>query len=225
MARKLFDPLNFSREKYDEDPVIPVVDPGPDIDLTGKGNDAAENQAAQAGHAQANHAQAGSGQAKSAGASEIPVQAKDSGQCPNCAESDKARILALAEMENTRKRLAREKEEFMRYASESVITDILPALDNLDLALSYAPKDKESQNFVVGVDMTRKLLLDALARHGLQQVGALGEEFDPATHEAVGMEPRADYASGQICGLMTKGYKLKDRLLRPARVTVCKNEK
>ena len=144
--------------------------------------------------------------------------------CPLCADAEKARLLALAELENSRKRLAREKEDFLRYAGESILADILPALDNLDLALAYAPEGKECKNFVVGVDMTRKLLLDALARHGLEQVGELGETFEPSRHEAVDMVSNQNYQSGQVCALMTKGYKLKDRLLRPAKVAVCKND-
>ncbi|SBW09293.1 Protein GrpE (modular protein) [uncultured delta proteobacterium] len=144
-------------------------------------------------------------------------------ECPHCADAEKARLMALADLENARKRLTREKEEFVKFAGESILADILPALDNLDLALAYAPQGKECHNFVVGVDMTRKLLLDALAKHGLQQVGDLGETFDPAKHEAVEMQPHPEYESGQVCGLMNKGYRLKDRLIRPARVKVCKN--
>ncbi|MCC8194696.1 MAG: nucleotide exchange factor GrpE [Deltaproteobacteria bacterium] len=147
----------------------------------------------------------------------------DPGQCPHCAEAEKARLMALADLENARKRLAREKEDFVKFAGESIVADILPALDNLDLALAYAPEGKECQNFVVGVDMTRKLLLDALSRHGLEEVGELGEPFDPAKHEAVEMLPHPDYETGQVCGLMNKGYRLKDRLIRPAKVKVCKN--
>ena len=146
------------------------------------------------------------------------------GPCPHCAESEKTRLLALADLENARKRLTREKEEFVKFAGESILADILPALDNLDLALAYAPEHKECKNFVVGVDMTRKLLLDALARHGLEQVGELGETFDPARHEAVEMQEHPEYASGQICALMNKGYRLKDRLIRPAKVKVCKKD-
>lgn len=137
-------------------------------------------------------------------------------------EAEELRLRALADMENTRKRLAREKEEFQRYASESVLADILPALDTLDLALSHAPRDEASKNFVIGVDMTRKMLLEALARHGLVEVGQLGEPFDPAVHEAISTESHPDYAPDTVCGLMSRGYRLKDRLLRPAKVAVCK---
>lgn len=152
------------------------------------------------------------------------TSAQEPAPCPNCAESERLRLLALADLDNARKRLAREKEEFLKYAGESVIAEILPALDNLDLALAYAPKSQECHNFVVGVDMTRKLLLDALAKHGLEQVGELGEAFDPAKHEAVQMETHPEYQSGHVCGLINKGYRLRDRLIRPARVTVSKNE-
>jgi molecular chaperone GrpE len=90
------------------------------------------------------------------------------------------------------------------------------------LALAHAPREGDSKNFVVGIEMTRKLLLDSLSRHGLSVIGELGEPFDPARHEAVGMEANKDYPEGSVCGLMTRGYRLRDRLLRPARVTVCK---
>lgn len=137
-------------------------------------------------------------------------------------EAEDIRLRALADMENARKRLAREKEEIQRYAGDKVIGDILPALDTLDLALSHAPKDEASKNFIVGVDMTRKMLLEAMGRHGLTEVGQLGEPFDPANHEAIGTENNPDYEADTVCGLMSKGYRLKDRLLRPAKVIVCK---
>ena len=152
------------------------------------------------------------------------TQAEDApALCPRCAEAEKGRLLAMADLENARKRLTREKEDFVKFAGEKIIGDILPALDNLDLALAYAPENAECKNFVVGVDMTRKLMLDTLSRHGLEAIGTLGEPFDPARHEAVEMVEHPDYESGQICGLINKGYRLKDRLIRPARVKVCKN--
>lgn len=200
MLRNPYGNPTFPGDDPDGGPVAPVVDPGLDITFP-----SAEDTAKQGATV------------KQAAGTSAPEQ------CPLCAESEKARLLALADMENARKRLQREKEEFMRYAGEKILADILPALDNLDLALSYVPENKECQNFVVGVDMTRKLLLDALQRHGLEQVGKLGENFDPAIHEAMGMEPHEGYTTGQVCGLMSKGYRLKDRLLRPAKVTVCKN--
>lgn len=213
MSRKIYPNTQYPEDMLNDDPLSPVIDPGPTINFDALKDAAPEEEKAgkqTSGKSDASSAEAGK-----------PQQEPD--RCPHCAESDKARLLALAELENARKRLEREKEGFAKYAGESVIADILPALDNLDLALAYAPESKECQNFVIGVDMTRKLLLDALSRHGLEQIGQLGEHFDPAMHEAMGMEPHTDYANGQVCGLLGKGYKLKDRLLRPAKVMVCKN--
>jgi molecular chaperone GrpE len=145
--------------------------------------------------------------------------------CPTCPakkEADDALLRALADLDNSKKRLAREREEQVRFAAESVLADILPSLDNLDLALLHAGADPAS--LAVGVQMTRKLLLDALAKNGLHQTGAVGEEFNPAIHEAVGTVNSPDAPDGHVCSLLASGYTLHDRLLRPARVMVCKKE-
>ena len=145
--------------------------------------------------------------------------------CPGCSvkqEADSERLRAVADLDNARKRLTREKEEQSRYAAEAVLADILPALDNLGLALQYAPKDGQSKNFVMGVDMTRNLLVEALKGHGLQTVGAVGDLFDPSLHEAVSMGNDQNIEDNHICSLLTSGYSLNGRLLRPAKVVVCK---
>lgn len=215
MQRKKFPNSPFPEDILGKDEISPVIDPGHDANFDAMEKTSKYDEAikAQQERMAAKEAQ-----------SEPEIRPVAVEHCPLCAEADKARLLALADLENARKRLIREKEEFTRYAGESVIADVLPALDNLDLALAYAPEGSECQNFVVGVDMTRKLLLDALARHGLEQVGTVGEEFDPAKYEAMGMEPNADFANGQVSCLMSKGYKLKDRLIRSAKVLVCKND-
>lgn len=153
--------------------------------------------------------------------------------CPNCDASDEAakramaeaediRLRALAEADNARKRFLREKDEATRYAASAVLSDIIPALDNLDLALEHAKNSEACKDFLVGVEMTRKLLLEALQRHGLTQVGAVGEAFDPTVHEALSMAASDEVEDGCIVMLMNRGYKLHDRLLRPAKVIVCK---
>lgn len=154
-------------------------------------------------------------------------------RCGNCestelaaqralADAEEIRLRALAEADNARKRFLREKDEATRYAASSVLSDIIPALDNLDLALEHAKGNEACKDFLVGVEMTRKLLLEALQRHGLKPVGAVGEIFDPAVHEALSMAPHDEVPNGAICMLMTRGYMLHDRLLRPAKVVVCK---
>ena len=145
--------------------------------------------------------------------------------CPHCPakhEADELRLRSLADLDNARKRLERERQESVRYSTEKVLNDIIPALDNLDLALQHAPKDEGSKNFVVGVDMTKKLMLDALKSYGFEAVGNLGEEFDPACHEAVGMVDAPGFENNQVSAMLSCGYSLNGRLLRPARVVVCK---
>ena len=145
--------------------------------------------------------------------------------CPNCSvqqEADAERLRAVADLDNARKRLQREKEEQSRFAAEAVLADILPAMDNLGLALQYSPKDEQSKNFVTGVDMTRNLFVEALKKHGLLPVGAIGELFDPAIHEAVSTANDPDFQDNHVCSLLTCGYSLNGRLLRPAKVVVCK---
>ncbi|GFK93122.1 Protein GrpE [Fundidesulfovibrio magnetotacticus] len=135
------------------------------------------------------------------------------------AEADK-RLRALAETENLKKRLIREKEEFVRYAAESVLADLLPVLDNLDLALAHGAAVPGCKDVVLGVEMTRKVFLDTLARHGLEPCGAPGEEFNPEIHEAVGAQPGGGMAPGHVLSVMQAGYRLRGRLLRPAKVMV-----
>lgn len=162
-------------------------------------------------------------------------QRKEPGEerCANCdtselaaqralAEAEDMRLRALAEADNARKRFLREKDEAIRYAASGVLSDIIPALDNFDLALEHGKKLEACKDFFVGVEMTRKLLMEALQKHGLSAVGAVGEVFDPALHEAMSMAPDENVPSGSICLLMSRGYKLHDRLLRPAKVIVCK---
>lgn len=145
-------------------------------------------------------------------------------ECPQCAavkaEAQESHLRALAELENVKKRLQREKDEQVRYASENVLSDLLPTLDNLDLALQYGSQVEACKDMLMGVEMTRKLLLDAVKSHGLEPVGAKGEAFDPEMHEAMGQEPSTEMPEGHVLNVLQKGYKLKERLLRPAKVMV-----
>lgn len=143
--------------------------------------------------------------------------------CASCnvaLEAKAVKLSALAEMDNYKKRIQREKEEQSRYAAEKVLADLLPTLDNLDLALQYGSQAAECQNMMIGVEMTRTMLLDALKKHGLVPVGEAGQEFDPNDHEAVGQEPSDSVAPGHIVRVMQKGYRLNEHLLRAARVIV-----
>ena len=143
--------------------------------------------------------------------------------CPEKAAAEDERLRALAEMDNFKKRLRRDYDEQSRYAAESVLADLLPALDSLDLAIQYGSKEEACKNMLTGVTMTRKLLLDSLKPHGFLVVGEFGELFDPDVHEAVGYEERADLEEGRVSTLHQRGYKLKERLLRPAKVSVSRS--
>lgn len=145
--------------------------------------------------------------------------------CPGCAEkqdADAERLRSLAEMDNFRKRMQREQEDFRKYAGDRVLADLLPVLDNLDLALAHGSGIDACKDFIMGVEMTRKLFLDTLERHGLTSHGTAGEPFNPEHHEAMGQEPRDDMEEGCVAQVLQRGYRLQDRLLRPAKVMVSK---
>lgn len=150
----------------------------------------------------------------------VEESGKETADADTKKEFEEARLRMAAEMENYKKRLQREHQEQTRFASEKVLSDLLPALDNLDLALQYAGQNEACKDMAQGIELTRKQLEEALAKHGLTSVGAEGEDFDPQIHEAIGMESRPDIKTGAVCRIMQKGYKLNDRLLRPAKVMV-----
>jgi len=145
--------------------------------------------------------------------------------CPSCAvqvEAEDIRLRAIAELENVKKRLKREQEESVRFAAEGVLGDLLPSLDTLDRAIEYGRENEACREVIQGVEMTRKLLLDALKTHGLATQGVCGEAFSPELHEAVGFDSRDDLEEGAVCVIVQRGYLLKDRLLRPAKVLINK---
>lgn len=135
-------------------------------------------------------------------------------------ELEEMRVRMAAEMDNFKKRLTREHQEQMKFASEKVLADLLPALDNLDLAIQYGSNHEACQEMMKGIEMTRKQLLDAVAKNGLSFVGERAEEFNPEIHEAIGMENDPELEKGLISRVLQRGYKLNDRLLRPAKVMV-----
>ncbi|MGE4551981.1 MAG: nucleotide exchange factor GrpE [Desulfovibrionaceae bacterium] len=145
--------------------------------------------------------------------------------CPNCDVARQAEdklLRGLADAENLKKRLNREAEEIRKYAGEAVLADLLPVLDNLDLALNHAATHEVCQSFVAGIEITRKVFLDTLAKHGLTPLGERGEPFDPALHEAIGMTHDPSLPADSVGQLVHRGYLLKGRLLRPAKVMVNK---
>jgi molecular chaperone GrpE len=129
-------------------------------------------------------------------------------------------LRALAEMDNMRRRLQRDREEYTRYASETLIRDLIPVLDNLDRALVAARASQEGAKVLEGVELIQRELLRVLAQHGVTRYSAVGQPFDPARHEAAERVISPDHASGTVVAEVVPGYLLNGRLLRPARVAV-----
>ena len=132
------------------------------------------------------------------------------------AEHDRL-LRAAADLDNFRKRTAREREEAARHAAGPVVKDLIPAVDNLERALAAAPADDPLAD---GVRMVLKQVEEALLRHGVEPRSALGEPFDPAVHEALATVPTADAAPGTVVAQHGRAWMHHGRLLRPAMVAV-----
>jgi molecular chaperone GrpE len=128
-----------------------------------------------------------------------------------------------AEFENARKRTAREQQDFREYAVADAIRALLPTLDSFERALQTGSAEKSE--FRDGIELIYKQLQDALVKLGLRAIPAKGEPFDPHVHEAIEMVETTDAADHQILEELQRGYKLKDRLLRPSMVKVARNPK
>lgn len=137
------------------------------------------------------------------------------------AEATQDRFLrALAEMDNTKKRAQREREEYIRYANESVLRELLPVLDNLDRAIQAAQASGEAPAVVAGVELIQRDLLRVLEKFGVTPFSSVGEPFNPERHEAVARVPATDHPEMTVVAETLRGYLLNGRVLRPAMVTV-----
>jgi len=135
------------------------------------------------------------------------------------------RLLRItADFENFKKRVARERQEAITYANVSLLQKLLPVLDNFEMALSAAGNAPEAaaQSLQAGVAMIASQLRAALTEAGLEEIDAAGKPFDPNFHEAVAQQDAADVPEGHVVQQLRKGYKLRDRLLRPASVIVAR---
>jgi molecular chaperone GrpE len=143
------------------------------------------------------------------------------------AEAAKAKenwLRTAADFDNFKKRAAREKIESAQYATASLLQKLLPVLDNFEMALlaAQSAKDANASSLQSGVTMIQQQLKSILLESGLEEVDAAGKPFDPNFHEAVSEQESAEVAEGHVLQQLRKGYKLKDRLLRPATVIVAK---
>ena len=134
-------------------------------------------------------------------------------------------VRTTADFDNFRKRAAREKQDAIRYANESLMTKLIPVLDSFDAALAAAQTatDPAAEALAQGVGMVQQQFKTALADAGLEEVDATGQVFDPNWHEAISQQESAETPEGHVLQQLRKGYKLRDRLLRPATVIVAKH--
>jgi molecular chaperone GrpE len=127
-----------------------------------------------------------------------------------------------AELENYKKRSGRERDDAIRYANESLLKDLLPVVDNLERAIAHASGGGNGKPLVEGVEMVLRGLTDVLAKHGAMPILAQGQPFDPTKHEAMTQVETDDHEPNSVVEELHKGYMLRDRLLRPALVSVAK---
>lgn len=138
-------------------------------------------------------------------------------------EQEKEHVLrVIAESENLKKRLEREKDQFCRFATSSLIDELLPVLDTLEMAITHGAKDQACASLLEGVKMTLTMFFKVLEKQGVESIGEVGEEFDPNFHEAMGQMQNEELENDKIGSLLQRGYRQKDRLLRPAKVLVNK---
>ncbi|MGB5210215.1 MAG: nucleotide exchange factor GrpE [Gammaproteobacteria bacterium] len=168
------------------------------------------------------------GQTGSSGAAE-PTSGKETGSPAADSVSEMAAALAelrdqhlrtAAELENVRRRAARDVESAHRYGTERFARELLTVADSMEIGLQSIPQDQLDSPVAEGLQATLKQLEQCLAKFGIVAIEPLDEAFDPAEHEAIATQPAADQPPGKVLMVVQKGYRIHDRLLRPARVIV-----
>jgi molecular chaperone GrpE len=167
------------------------------------------------------------------GPNEEEIEAKDSEITEELPVDEKVRLTAelkemnekylrlYAEFENYKKRVYKDKEELIKYGNESLLLELLPVIDNLELALKHA-SDNVSGGVIQGVEITLKELQKTLEKFGLSEIEANGKPFDPLVHHAMNQVERDDVDEKTVVEELRKGYMLRDKVLRPSLVTVSK---
>ncbi|WP_372861705.1 nucleotide exchange factor GrpE [Spongiibacter sp.] len=161
-------------------------------------------------------------------AAEVEVESGDlQGQLEaarqEAADAKEQALRAVAEAQNVRRRAEKDAENARKFALEKFAGDVLSVADNLDRALAAADAEDEALKPILeGVELTRKSLLDALARHNVERIDPMGQPFDPEFHEAMAMVPNPSVEPNTVIDVMQKGYTLNGRLLRAAMVVVAK---
>ena len=156
---------------------------------------------------------------KSEDAAKAEAEAKAEADAKAAEEQESERYMRLmAEFQNFKRRAAREKTDIHAYANEKIISELLPVLDNFERALDTKSDDMEG--YVKGMELIFTQLRTALEHAGLEEIPAMGEEFDPNVHNAVMTEDSDEHDDGKISKVLQKGYKLNDKVIRPSMVAV-----
>nr|WP_245208698.1 nucleotide exchange factor GrpE [Gottfriedia endophytica] len=125
-----------------------------------------------------------------------------------------------ADFENYKRRALLDQQSMMTYRAQSIVTDILPVLDNFERALQVESTDEQTKSVLQGLEMVYRQLVEAVKKEGVEEIPALGQQFDPNVHQAVMQESDSSKESNEILQEFQKGYKLKDRVIRPSMVKV-----
>lgn len=133
-------------------------------------------------------------------------------------------LRTMAEMENLRKRLDRDRKDYITYANREMVGDILPVLDNFDRALKSMEETRNSASYLQGVKMIYNQLEDILKKEGLEEIKALGEPFNPHLHEAVQTEETDSCPEDTVLDVILNGYLFRGNMLRPAAVKVSRKK-
>jgi molecular chaperone GrpE len=139
------------------------------------------------------------------------------------ADLDRFRDLAMrsqADFENYKKRSAREKEEAIKYANTLLLKKLVPIIDNFELGLAAAKNEGKESPIYSGMNLVLKQLNDFMIDNGVEPIEAVGQKFDPNLHEAIAHEPSSEFPEGTVIRQARRGYRFKDRLLRPSSVVV-----
>lgn len=166
------------------------------------------------------------GEASGEAAEDAGEKAEEPEKEASAEEQESERYMRLmAEFQNFKRRAAKEKTDIHAFANERIVSDLLPVLDNFERALggeAEATENEELKNYAKGMELIFEQLKAALEKAGVKEIEALGEDFDPNVHNAVMTEQTDEYEDGKISKVMQKGYKLNDRVVRPAMVAVNK---
>ena len=133
-------------------------------------------------------------------------------------------LRSMAEVENIKRRTARDVENAHKFAVEKLLNDLFPVVDSLEKAVETAAATDGAEAIAEGVELSLKLLVDTLGKSGVEQIDPIGAPFDPQEHEAMTMVPNPDAEPNSVMDVMAKGYKLNGRLVRAAKVIVIKGD-